>query len=154
MNIEDYFKIAQNETFSSNCLRRHIGAVIVNDGVIIGKGTNQVPKSMEPCSEKGWCIRNRLNMSRGEGYDVCNSIHAEINAIKSAPFNLLKSSVMYMVGYDAVSGESVENLACCEECKKEIAKAGIKIVYIRQSNNCYIKVVVDKWSKSIEYISK
>lgn len=151
MNIEDYFKAAQDETLGSNCLRRHIGAVIVNDGIIIGRGTNQVPKTIESCGEKGWCIRNRLNMLRGEGYDACNSIHAEINAIKSAPHNLLKSSVMYMVGYDAVSGESVENLACCDACKREIAKAGIQIIYIKQSDNCYIEVTVGKWSESVKY---
>lgn len=56
MDIENYFKIAQNEAYCSNCLRRHIGAVIVKNDIIIGKGANKVPERIISCSDKGWCI--------------------------------------------------------------------------------------------------
>lgn len=145
MNIENYFEIAKREADSSNCLRRHIGAVIVKNGVVVGRGANRTPKQKISCSEKGWCIRNILNVPRGKGYDICSSVHAEINAIISAPNNLLKYSTMYLVGYEVASGEAIEHLDCCENCKSSIIKAGIEKVYIKQRNNQYLMELVRNW---------
>ena len=142
MNIESYFKIAKSESNLSNCLRRRIGAVIVKNGDVVGRGANRSKEQITPCSEKGWCIRDVLNIPRGKGYDVCNSIHAEINAIISASDESLKDSTMYLVGYDAVTGKTVENLDCCKNCKASIVKVGIKMVYIKQSDNQYSRVIV------------
>jgi len=146
MSIKRYFKIAKNEAEHSDCLRRHIGAIIVKDGIVVGRGANRVSEKVISCSKKGWCIRNVMNIPRGKGYDICNSVHAEINAIISVSNSLLKDSTMYFVGYDAVTGKSVENLDCCENCKASIVKAGIKIVYIRQSYDQYLKVFVKDWN--------
>lgn len=145
MSVERYFKIAKSEAEHSNCLRRHIGAIIVKNGIIFGRGANKVPENVVSCREKGWCIRNVLNIPRGEGYDICNSVHAEINAIVSVSNNLLKDSTMYLVGYDAMTGKPVENLDCCENCKASIIRAGIKVIYISQSDNQYLKVFVKNW---------
>lgn len=145
MEIEDYLKLATSEADRSDCLRRHIGAVIVKDGIVVGRGTNRAPEQITPCSKKKWCIRNVLNIPRGEGYDICSSIHAEINAIQSAEEDMLKDSIMYLAGYDAVTGKTVEKLGCCDACKASIVKAGIKMVYIQQGCDQYFKVLVKEW---------
>ena len=151
MKIENYFEMAKKESDKSNCLRRHIGAIIVKKEHVIGKGANMIPSCITSCKEKGECIRNVLNIPRGKGYDVCPSVHAEISAIKSTFNNLIKGSIMYLVGYDAVTGKPVENLDCCEDCKASIVKAGIDMVYINQENNIYSKVIVRNgvWTKRI-----
>ena len=41
MSIKRYFKIAKNEAEHSDCLRRHIGAIIVKDGIVVGRGANK-----------------------------------------------------------------------------------------------------------------
>ncbi|WP_312432555.1 deaminase [Lacrimispora sp.] len=150
MNHDYYFNIAQNEAKTSNCLRRHIGAVIVKDGIIIGKGANKVLSHLTPCSESGGCIRDMLNFPRGKGYDVCDSVHAEINAIRSVTKVMLKNSNMYIVGYETSTGEIVEKLNCCEKCKESIVDSGIALVYIKQDINQYIEVYVKNWEYKVD----
>lgn len=62
MSIKRYFKIAKNEAEHSDCLRRHIGAIIVKDGIVVGRGANRVSEKVISCSKKGWCIRNVMNI--------------------------------------------------------------------------------------------
>lgn len=153
MCIEDYFAVAKKEAFYSNCLRRHIGAIIVKEGNIIGKGTNKVPKQMRPCGENGGCIRTLYNLPRGVGYNFCNSVHAEINAINSA-IEDIENSTMYLVGYDALTGAIVENLDCCENCKKVIKISGINIVCIKDAvENQFIKVYTKDWRRRVMKIN-
>lgn len=149
MCIEDYFVAAKNEAFYSNCLRRHVGAIIVKKGNIIGKGTNKVPDQMRSCGETGGCIRTLYNFPRGVGYNFCNSVHAEINAINSATEDV-ENSTMYLVGYDALTGAAVENLDCCENCKKAIRISGINIVCIKDVvDNQFIKVYTKDWRRIV-----
>ena len=62
--------------------------------------------------------------------------------------NVLKGSTMYLVGYDALTGKPVENLDCCENCKARIIGTGIKVIYISQSDNQYLKVFVKDWGET------
>lgn len=103
---------------ASNCLRHHIGAVIVKDDVIISTGYNGSPRGYLHCDAVG-CIRDKLNIPSGTKIETCMAIHAEQNAI-------IHASRREMIG-----GTIYVNSLPCITCSKMIINAGItKFVYI------------------------
>ena len=56
----------------------------VKDDEIISTGYNGAPRGRKNCTDVGFCIREKLNVPRGERYELCRSVHAEQNAIISA----------------------------------------------------------------------
>jgi len=83
------------------------------------------------------CIREKLNIPRGERYELCRSVHAEANAIISAARNNLLDSTIYMVGKEAESDEYVKNANSCAMCKRMIINAGIKQLVVRRTKTEY-----------------
>ena len=79
-----YLDIAQTVAERSTCLRRKFGAIIVKDDVIVSTGYNGAPRGRKNCNEINFCIREKLNIPRGERYEMCRSVHAEANAIIAA----------------------------------------------------------------------
>ena len=69
----------------ANCLRRHVGAVLVADQRIIATGYNGTPTGFPNCDEGG-CHRcaHPDDYAAGRGYDVCICVHAEQNAVLQA----------------------------------------------------------------------
>ena len=57
---EYYLDIAFAVSKRSNCLKRHYGAVIVKDDVIIATGYNGSPRGQENCCDVGMCHRMLL----------------------------------------------------------------------------------------------
>ena len=82
--INYYLDIAKVVSERSTCLRRHYGCVIVKNDEIIATGYNGAPRKRKNCEELGYCYREKLNIPRGERYELCRSVHAEQNAIISA----------------------------------------------------------------------
>ena len=80
-----YLDIAEAVTSRGTCLRRNYGAIIVKNDEIISTGYVGAPRSRRNCSDIGVCMRERLNIPRGQRYEVCRSVHAEANAKKPAP---------------------------------------------------------------------
>ena len=72
-----YLDIAQTVSERSTCLRKHYGAIIVKNDVIISTGYNGAPRGRANCSEIGRCLRNDLNIPRGESYVMCCLVYAE-----------------------------------------------------------------------------
>ena len=68
----------------SNCLRRHVGAILVKDHRIITTGYNGAPAGMAHCSDLGGCTRERMGFRSGEGHEYCRALHAEQNAVIQA----------------------------------------------------------------------
>ena len=101
----------------------------------------------------GRCIREELQIPRGERYELCRSVHAEQNAIISASRNRMLGSSLFLVGVDAVTGRYVENGNCCSMCKRMIINAGIEKVYIRDSKDGYRVIDVQTWVDNDESIS-
>ena len=68
----------------SNCITRHIGAVIVKENRQIATGYNGTPSGIKNCFEGG-CLRcmsrARGEIKSGERLDRCLCSHAEANAI-------------------------------------------------------------------------
>ena len=79
-----YLDIAQTVTERGTCLRRKFGAIIVKDDVIISTGYAGAPRGRQNCCDLGYCLRDKMNIPRGERYELCRSVHAEANAIIAA----------------------------------------------------------------------
>ena len=121
----------------ATCLRRKWGAVIVKDDEIIATGYNGAPRGRKNCTDLGKCIREELNIPRGERYELCRSIHAEQNAIISASRKDMMGATLYEVGVDAKTGEYVEKSMPCSMCKRSIINSGISKVIFRDSKDEY-----------------
>ena len=106
----------------STCLRRQVGAVIVQDKHVIATGYNGAPKGLEHCAERGGCLREELGVPSGEKHELCRALHAEQNAIIQA----------------ATLGHSIEGASIyithqpCVICAKMIINAGIERIVVRE----------------------
>ena len=143
--VNYYLDIAQTVAERGTCLRRNYGAIIVKNDEIISTGYVGAPRGRKNCSDLGFCIRQEMNIPRGERYEMCRSVHAEANAIISASRNELIDSTLYLVGLEASTGELVANSCCCAMCKRMVINAGIKNVVIRDTHDEYRIVDVNDW---------
>ena len=134
--------IAEAALERSTCLRRKYGAVIVKNDEIISTGYNGAPRGRKNCMDLGYCVREKLNIPRGERYELCRSVHAEQNAIISAPRKDMIDSTLYMVGIDAKTGKYVQNSMSCSMCKRFIINSGVKTIVIRDTKKKYRVVAV------------
>ena len=140
-----YLNMAETALERSTCLRRKWGAVIVKNDEIISTGYNGAPRGRKNCDELGYCIREKLNIPRGERYELCRSVHAEQNAIISAPRKNMIDATLYMVGKDSKTGEYVENSSSCSMCKRVVINSGITKVIVRDSKDKYREIDVQDW---------
>ena len=99
-----YLNIAQTVLERATCLRRVYGAIIVKNDEIISTGYNGAPRGRRNCVDMGYCTRERLQVPRGERYELCRSVHAEANAIISASRDKTMGATMYLAGRDAKTG--------------------------------------------------
>lgn len=143
--INYYLDLAEIVGQRGTCLRRHYGAVIVKNDEVISTGYVGAPRGRKNCSDLGVCIRQKMNVPRGERYELCRSVHAEANAIISASRGKMIGSTLYLVGKEVDTGEYVKNANSCSMCKRMIINAGIDRVYIRDSKDEYRMIQVQQW---------
>ncbi len=143
--INYYLDIAQSVSERSTCLRRHYGCVIVKNDEIISTGYNGAPRGRKNCDELGYCYREKMDIPRGERYELCRSVHAEQNAIISAARRDLIGSVMYIVGVNAKDGTIEPNSTSCKMCKRVVINSGIDKIIVREPNNEYSIYKVEDW---------
>ena len=117
-----FMDLAETVAGWSSCYQenRHVGAVVVRDKRILTTGYNGAPSGVKTCREKGFCLRDKLNIPSGTRAEMCYAIHAEQNAVIQA----------------AKMGISVEGATIyvthqpCSVCTRILINAGIKrIVY-------------------------
>ncbi len=135
--INYYLDIAQVTLSRGTCLRRNFGAIIVKDDEIVSTGYVGAPRGRMNCSDLGYCQRQKLNIPRGERYELCRSVHAESNAIISAPRERMIDATLYLVGVEFDTNNIVENAAPCAMCKRLVINAGIKNVIVRNTPTEY-----------------
>jgi dCMP deaminase len=118
---DEYFMgIAQLTAQRATCLRRQVGAVIVQDKHMVATGYNGAPRGIAHCDEMGGCLREQLKIPSGERHELCRALHAEQNAIIQA----------------ATSGLSIEGATIyithqpCIICAKMIINAGIRKIIV------------------------
>lgn len=150
--VNYYLDLAQVVSQRCTCLRRHYGAVIVKNDQVISTGYVGAPRGRANCSDLGYCIRTQLEIPRGERYELCRSVHAEVNAIISAAREDMIGSTLYLVGLEQPSGEYVKNASSCSMCKRVIINAGIETVVIRDTHDDYRVIRVADWIEEDESI--
>ena len=133
--INYYLDLAEMVSQRSTCLRRHFGAVLVQNDEVISTGYTGAPRGRKNCSDLNYCVRQKLNVPRGERYELCRSVHAEANAIISTSRDKMLGSTLYLVGIECDTGEYVENASSCSMCKRLIINAGIQNVIIRDNKD-------------------
>lgn len=145
-----YLDLAEIVSQRCTCLRRHYGAVIVKNDEVISTGYVGAPRGRKNCSDIGICIREKLQIPRGERYELCRSVHAEANAIISASRDKMLESSLYLTGKEVKTGEYIKNAVCCSMCKRLVINAGIKYVFVRDDKDKYRKITVSDWIENDE----
>ena len=118
---EYYMALAKTVSLRSTCTRRQYGAIIVSTGDhILSTGYNGAARNEPHCLNIG-CERERLNVPKGERYELCVSVHAEANAIIQAAR-----------GGASINGATLYvNGTPCKMCWRLIKNAGIdQVVFI------------------------
>ena len=140
-----YLDIAQTVLERSTCLRRRYGAIIVRNDEIVATGYTGAPRGRKNCSDLGYCLREKMNVPRGQRYELCRSVHAEANAIISAARSEMIGSTLYLVGKNAQTGEILGDATSCAMCRRLVINAGIARVVIRKTPTEFETVDVVEW---------
>lgn len=143
--INYYLDIAQTVTLRGTCLRKNFGAIIVKDDVIISTGYNGAPRGRQNCCDLNFCLRDKMNIPRGERYELCRSVHAEANAIIAAPRERMLGADLYLVCIDSKTGGLVSGTTSCQMCKRLVINAGIDRVIVRENTDEYTVYNVADW---------
>ena len=143
--INYYLDIAEAVTGRGTCLRRNFGAVIVKNDTIISTGYVGAPRGRANCNELHYCTREKLQVPRGERYELCRSVHAEANAIISASRRDMVGGTLYLVGRDARTGELLPDATSCAMCRRQVINAGLARVVIRRTPTEFEVVNVEDW---------
>ncbi|MCL6449969.1 MAG: cytidine/deoxycytidylate deaminase family protein [Acetobacteraceae bacterium] len=117
---DDYFlEIARVVSRRSTCLRRKVGAILVQGRRILATGYNGAPAGLPHCSAAG-CLREKLGIPAGERHELCRGLHAEQNVIIQAAVHGV-----------AVSRATLYSTAePCSVCAKMLINAGVsRVVY-------------------------
>lgn len=140
MNIERpskhqyYIGIAAAVSARSTCLRRRYGCVIVKNDEIIATGYNGNPRGMVDCIATGLCTKvDRSHNSSPDSYEQCKAVHAEMNALLSAPRSELIGSDLYLYCWDCEKQEEVRDAFPCPICLRLIQNAGVRSVNNREA---------------------
>ena len=119
-NWDEYFmNIARVVATRSNCVKRHVAAVIVKDKRIVSTGYNGTPRGIRNCDEGG-CPRCNSFADSGTKLDECMCSHGEENAIVQASYHgiSIKDATIYTT------------FSPCLMCTKMIINSGMKeVVY-------------------------
>ena len=140
-----YLDIAETVSERSTCLRRRYGAIIVKNDEIISTGYNGAPRGRANCADLDYCTREALKIPSGQRYELCRSVHAEMNAIISAARRDTLGSTMYLAGRQASTGELLRHATSCTMCRRLIINAGIDRMVIRTGETEYDVVKVQEW---------
>ena len=145
-----YLDLAEIVSQRCTCIRRHYGAVIVKNDEVMSTGYVGAPRGRKNCSDLGICIREKLQIPRGERYELCRSVHAEANAIISCSRDKMIGASLYLTGKECSTGEYIKNSCCCSMCKRMVINAGIAYVYVRDDKDNYRKIDVNDWIENDE----
>tara|TARA_R110000782_G_scaffold187656_2_gene277794 strand:- start:234 stop:686 length:453 start_codon:yes stop_codon:yes gene_type:complete len=108
MNSQELMNYANELASFSKDPSTKIGALLVRDEMIIGRGWNRLAKGFEDTD---------LNWSRPRKYDIV--VHAEQSSIYDAAFR----------GNSTEGSEMYSNYAACTNCAKAIVSSGISVLY-------------------------
>lgn len=148
-----YLDIAQTVAERSTCLRRCYGTILVKDDSIVSTGYNGAPRGRKNCSDLNFCMREKLQIPRGERYELCRALHSEANAIISASRERMLGSTLYMCCVDPLTRSIVPHTCSCAMCKRMIINAGIAQVIVREDRENYTVYTVADWVENDDSLS-
>ncbi len=140
-----YLDIAQTVAERSTCLRKRFGAIIVKNDSIVSTGYNGAPRGRANCCDQKFCLRDKLNIPRGERYELCRSVHAEANAIIAASREQMLGATMYMACMEGDSDVLVPGTTSCAMCKRLVLNAGITTLVVRDTKTEYRVIDTHTW---------
>ena len=151
--INYYLDIAETVLERGTCLRRNFGAIIVNNDEIVSTGYVGAPRGRANCVDLGYCTREKLNIPKGQRYELCRSVPAEQNAIISASRSDMIGATIYLACHDAKTNELYGDVEPCSMCKRAIINAGIEKVIVRTSRTEYKIFNVIDWVENDDSIN-
>lgn len=112
---EYWMEIARLSKERSTCLKENgkNGCVIVRDNILLSMGYCGPPIGEPHCDQLGGCIRP--DAPHGTLYELCRSVHAEMNAIVFAARN----------GVSVTGSEIFITTSPCPICFRMLRQAGI-----------------------------
>lgn len=142
---EYYLDIALAVSKRSTCLKRHYGCVIVKDDIIIATGYNGSVRGEENCCDRGTC--KRANEPRYSGYENCDSVHAEQNALIATSRERLIDATVYLACEEYLDEDKEDgsfifdwcediNPEPCGICARMLKNAGVKRIVNRSGEIC------------------
>lgn len=140
-----YLNIAREVARRGTCLRRQYGAVIVNDDQIVSTGYAGAPRGVANCVDLGRCLREELSIPSGQRYELCRSVHAEMNAVIHASRAQTLGGTLYLAGIEAESGLPTVNPEPCLLCRRVIINAGIVAVIVQPRGRSITRLDVQHW---------
>ncbi len=135
-----YLNIAKQIAERSTCFRNKGGAIIVRDDQIVAAGYIGAPRKTKDCVERGECLREKLNIPSGQRYELCRSVHAEMNAI----INAARAGVS-LYGGDMYNFHHERDSFACFLCKKMIINAGLSRVICSMKDDSSKTFSVEDW---------
>ncbi len=143
-----YLNIARAVAEKSNCRVVAFGCLIVKDDQIISTGYTGSPRKTKDCIDLGFCIRRRNNIESGRGYEICRSVHAEMNAIINAArsgVSLLNGDMYMHTSRKDEDGLTPTKAYPCLLCKKMIINAGLKRFIGSNPDGTFSVYQVEDW---------
>ncbi len=114
-----FMAIADFAAKRTNCMKRGVGAVLVQDSHIIATGYNGTARGLVNCLQGG-CARCNSNIKCGQHLDSCLCLHAEENALLEAGRARSLGGTLYTTS------------SPCLSCAKKICQMGVRrVVYHR-----------------------
>ena len=123
MSDEDYFSLAAEQAKKSLCLRDSCGAVIVQNGVVVGEGYNGPPRDDV---EHRMCELDLRKSPKPKSDHTC-CVHAEWRAIVATIISSgdLKGSALYFTRVDSNGSMLKSGEPYCTVCSRLALDAGI-----------------------------
>ncbi len=140
-----YLNIAREVCRRGTCLRRLYGAVIVKDDQIVSTGYAGAPRGVANCVDLGVCLRQELGIPPGQRYELCRSVHAEMNAVIHASRQQTLGATMYLAGIEVNSGLPVARPEPCLLCRRVIINAGIARVVVQLADGQIVSYDPQDW---------
>lgn len=147
---EYYLNIARECSRRGTCLQRNFGAIVVKNDQIISTGYTGAPRGRKNCCDLGTCLRREAGVKRGTHYELCRSVHAEMNAIIHASRTETIGATMYLYGLEKESGGVVKKAEPCSMCKKMIINSGIEVVKAQTDEKNFAEFRVQDWIQDDE----
>jgi dCMP deaminase len=142
-----YLDIAAAVARRATCLRRRFGAIIVKDDQIISTGYVGAPRGSINCLDLRDCPREKAGIPSGERYELCRSVHAEMNAIIHASRQQMLGATLYLACLDPATGQRITGVRPCKLCTRMIINAGLKDVIADGPEGGVVRYLVEDWVK-------